>query len=98
MTEQVVVDAKEGSFAASWEKFVEENKLPPEIAEKLRGVYYAGAMGIFDELHIATPMANTPSEINRASLVFQSLHDEVLSFWEDQEIELDLLVVKADNG
>lgn len=99
MTEAIQLDPQEGSFAATWEKYVEDNALTPEVAAKLRSVYYSGAAAVFDELHIATPEANNAAAIHKSAVIFAALNSEVFSFFEDLDDEdLTVLTVKEDDG
>lgn len=92
----LTTESPEGSFAAKWEEFVEENNLSHEVASKLQAVYYAGASAVFEELMENSPKQNTPHAVHASAMAYKALEGEVYAFFEDQsdDEDLTLLVVK----
>jgi hypothetical protein len=98
MTE-IIATQEEGSFAAKWEQFVEDNNLSPELADKLQYVYYAGAYSVFEELDAVKPALNTTGAVAVAVNHFAALQNEVEGFFEDNgEEDMTVLTVVAQEA
>lgn len=95
MADIMTTPEAEGSFAAKWEAFVDENNLTPDVAEKLQPVFYAGAFAIFEELSAITPSKSTDKGVHAAVMTFGALQSEVYGFFEEREVDdLTILSVK----
>lgn len=89
----------EGSFAQRWEEFVEDNKIAPEVAEKLQFVFYAGASSFVHAMADILPHTNALVNVNRSVVALHALQEEVEEFFEgDGDDDMSILTVKQEIG